>query len=338
MADDTVTVEAPVFQGPALSATTDVPEVTKPADPPPVDVEVNKAVETKIEDAPAEVESETTETGTEKSGPEKTTADAGKEKQDIPPYAKREITIARNQKREAEARATAAERLASESAARLDTALKALENAGAKPKVSVETPRPKREAFDNPDAYDEALVTWAADNAARMTEEKVTAAEAKRSETARKATEDAEQRRLQADRAQSWNAKQAEFVKSHPDFEDVVGNDDLLISQAMTDILAEADNGPELAYALGKDPDLSAKIAQLSPGKAALEMGKFAASVEAARKPKVSKAPPPVRPVGSRADAGKKSADEMSMDEYAAMRTPQIIAERLGPQARARAN
>lgn len=327
--DDTVTVEAPVFQGPALEATSDMPVVEKPADPPPENVEVNTA---EVKETEAENE-EATGAGT---GEEIQTApEAGKD--ETPPYVKREITKARNRQREAEAQAR-------EAGVSRDAAIKALETLtaerateAAKPKFVVETPRPKRETFDNPDAYDAALVEWAADNAARKATEEVRADEARKaSDDAKRRTEDEGKKRV-TEKLTSWTEKRSEFMKAHPDFEDIAESDDLKVSPVMTELLLEADNGPELAYALGKNPDLAARIAQLSPAKAALEMGRLAASVDAARKPKVSKAPPPVRPVGTRANAGTKSPDEMSMDEYAAMRTPQIIADRLGPTARPRA-
>lgn len=341
MADDTVTAEAPVFQGPALSATSDAPVVAKPADPPPVNAEA-KPADAANEIADPEQGDADTDTGSDDTGQDDTDDSTGQEpgkaaKADIPPYAKREITKARNQKRDADARTAAAEDRAKAAEARLDLALKARAESEAKPKAA-DTPRPKRETFDNPDAYDEALVTWAADNAARRTEATL---EAKRVEEARKADETRrteEQQKKTTERVSSWQEKRSAFMKDHPDFEDVAESDDVKISPAMTEILLEADNGPELAYALGKDPELSAKIASLPPAKAALEMGKLAVSVEAAKKPKVSKTPPPAKPIGSRANAGPKSPDEMSMDEYAAMRTPQILAERAGPMARHRAN
>lgn len=347
MADDTVTAEAPVFQGPALSATSDAPVVEKPATPPEVNTEVNKAADTapKADDganeiADAENAEAETDTGSDDTGQteESTVEETGKAaKAEIPPYAKREITKARNQKRDAEARTAAAEDRAKAAEARLDLALKAEADGDAKPKVA-DTPRPKRDTFDNPDAYDDALVTWAADNAARKATAEVEAKAATRTAEAEQARKTEEQQKRVTERVTSWQDKRTAFMKDHPDFEDVAESDDVKISPAMTELLLEADNGPELAYALGKDPELSAKIASLSPAKAALEMGKFAASVEAAKKPKVSKTPPPAKPIGSRANAGQKSPDEMSMDEYAAMRTPQILAERAGPMARHRAN
>jgi len=342
MADEAITVEAPVVQGPALSATSDMPVVEKPADPPPVNTEVNTAAAPKVEaseiaDADAEADTETSADDAGQDDEDTTGQEPGKAKAEIPPYAKREITKARNQKREAQAQA-AADRAAREAAeARLDLLLKSKAEPEVKTKAA-ETPRPKRESFDNPDAYDAALVSWAAENAAKSTAAEIESQVAQKAAEEKRNLETAERQKQAKERINSWSERRSQFLKDHPDYEEVAESDDLKISPVMTDILLEADNGPELAYALGKDPDLAAKISQLSPAKAAIELGRLAASVEAAKKPKVSKTPPPVKPIGSRANAGQKSVEEMSMDEYAAMRTPQIIADRLGPMARHRAN
>lgn len=348
MADDTVTVEAPVRPGPALSATSDAPVVTAVVPPAVTEVDtITPKVEAKTEavvDAKTGEDGEA-ETGADDAGNEdadaSTTADEAGKKPEIPAYAKREITKTRNQKRAAEEARDAALQAKAESDQRLSDALKALAERGsdAKPKVTAETPRPKRDQFDDPEAYDEALVSWTAKQTAAEVRAEIEAEADRKAKADAKTAQDAERTKTQTERAEAWASKREAFMKDHPDFEDVAESEDVKISPVMTALILEADNGPELAYALGKNPEQSARIAQLtSPAKVALEMGKFAASIEAAKKPKVSKAPPPAKPLGSRADAGKKSPDEMSMDEYAAMRTPQIIAERMGPGARHRAN
>lgn len=340
MADDTITQEAPVFQGPALSATSDVPVVEVVETPAVETAEQVAAPEAEASEPGAEAETQDiTETGADDAGRDNDTGDEpGKAKAEIPPYAKREITKARNRQREAQAERDEARTARAAAEARLDLALKAQAESADKAKPAADTPRPNRETFDTPDAYETALITWAADNASRTTATDLEAKMAKQADDAKKAKEDADKRKIVTERITSWQDKRTAFIKDHPDFEDIAEADDLKISPSMTELLLEADNGPELAYALGKDRSLAEKISQLSPAKAALEMGRLAASVEASKRPKVSKAPPPARPIGSRANAGPKSADDMSMEEYAAMRTPQILAERMGPGARTRAN
>jgi len=349
LADETVTTEAPVTQGPALNATSDAPVVEKPADPPPVNTEINtiaaKADETPATEAETEVEDEAGEvTETETGQVNDTAKDAGgeKPKDEIPAYAKREITKARNRQREERAAREAAEAKATETAAQLAAALETLKNVSSS-KTAADTaaaiPRPQREKFDSPDAYDNALIEWAAENAAKTAEAKIQAREAERQQKLTKDQQEQATKKAADDLAKAWRVKVEKFSKDHPDFMDVViDNDDLKISQAVSTFLAEADDGPEIAYHMGKNPEIAERISQLSPAKAGIELGKLSASLEAAKKPKVSRAPRPVTPVRSANSAGTKSLEDMSMDEYAAQRMPVLQKERLGPTARARAN
>lgn len=342
LADDTVTVEAPVVQGPALNATTDMPVVEAEAAPPAVDTEVNTSTESTATEAEASSDAADTvaeeATGAE-TGHDDTDNDSGAEKaKEVPPWLKREVTKARNKERAAQERAAAAEAKANETASQLASALEALKNVSGTKKeadTAAATPRPQRENFDSPDAYDSALISWAADNAAKTAEAKILEREAKRQSDLTQKQRDDNAKKARDDRAKDWQSKADKFAKEHPDFADLVTeNDDLKISQAMTDFITEADNGPEIAYHLGKNPELADRISQLSPAKAGIELGKIVANLEAAAKPKVSKAPRPASPVSARNTAAKKTAEEESMDEYAARRSPQIQRDRMGPSAR----
>ena len=98
--------------------------------------------------------------------------------------------------------------------------------------------------------------------------------------------------------SKSWATKEAEFLKSKPDYaEKVRDNDELKITKEMADVIRESDIGPQVAYYLGENPDKAAAIAQLPPLIQAREIGRIEAKLEAAKaplKPAVSQAPPPV--------------------------------------------
>jgi hypothetical protein len=55
-----------------------------------------------------------------------------------------------------------------------------------------------------------------------------------------------------------------------------------------------------------------------------LEIGKLAERLASRPKARVSRAPAPIEPLGSRARAGEKTPEEESMEEYAARRFSQL--------------
>lgn len=107
-----------------------------------------------------------------------------------------------------------------------------------------------------------------------------------------------EQERTTKERTVSDFRKREEtFAESVDDYHEVVGSRDLTITQGMADTLRAMDEGPAVAYYLGKNTDLAASIAQLPPMLAAAELGAIKAKLvlerEKAKAKPVSKAPPP---------------------------------------------
>lgn len=104
-------------------------------------------------------------------------------------------------------------------------------------------------------------------------------------------------RQIKAQRDASFASRSKEFAKTVDDFDEVVKSDYLTITPDMAEVIKESDDGPALAYHLGKNPDVAAKIAQLPPIVAARELGKIEARLafarEQAKDKPVSKAPPP---------------------------------------------
>ncbi len=115
-----------------------------------------------------------------------------------------------------------------------------------------------------------------------------------------------ERERLQAEQLiKTWTTKEAEFLKSKPDYvEKVRNNPDLVVTNETAQVIRESPIGPQIAYYLGENTDAARAIAQLPPLAQAREIGRIEAKLEAAKapqKPAVSQAPPPV---------GKVDADE----------------------------
>jgi len=186
------------------------------------------------------------------------------------------------------------------------------EKSAAQPAKPVEVPvadpsEPKLESFDSYDAYVTALTDW-----------KVEQKFAAREQAEAKAKADAEA----AARVQSLQQKAEAVRAKHDDFDEVI--DGAPMSAVMRDFFLESEHAAEIMYALGSDRAEALRIAQLPPiaqikALAALE-GKFAPAPEAP-KPKATKAPEPIRPVGTAAAPVTAFKADMSFEEYKRWRT-----------------
>lgn len=168
--------------------------------------------------------------------------------------------------------------------------------------------------------YQAALIQYATQQAERVVEERLSKAEQQRAEQAR---------------VESFATRQREFMKATPDFEAKVLRDPTLpITEAMRDVIVDSESGPELAYYLANNRETASAIAHLPPHLAARELGRIEARLEAqkeaAKRPPVSKAPPPPPTVDStEADVAKNPLDEsMSMREWMSWRDRQARKKR----------
>lgn len=171
--------------------------------------------------------------------------------------------------------------------------------------VQAPTEAPNPEKFKTADEYVDALADWKA-------EQKLAAKEAKQ----------------QITQVESTYAEREEVVREkYEDFQKVVYNDDLRITEEMALVIKESEVGPELAYHLGKNPDEALRISKMSPLGQARELGKIEATLVATPPTsgkKASSAPEPIRPVGSRSATPKydttdpRSTSVMSTAEWIA--------------------
>lgn len=281
------------------------------------------------------------------------------------------------QRREAEARAERLERAATESNARLERALTALERLQTQQPTPTPTPtgteslspRPVRDSFVDPESYDAALISWATSAAAAELRQRQEADAAARAEAERVANETRARELREAEEAKradesrvAWETRRAKALETHPDFSDVAEAPSLPLSLAMVHLIVSRDDGPEIAYYLGKNPQEAARIAALTvPGQVfpaghpqaglpvpnaveqAYELGKIGARIAGlspavvppvsgpvVENPPVVVLPAPPSPVtGLAAAATRRDPTEMSMDEYAAHRNAAIREERM---------
>jgi len=120
--------------------------------------------------------------------------------------------------------------------------------------------------------------------------------------------------------------------EAHDDYDEVVGQDIELPQSAVLAII-ELDNGPEIAYHLGQNPEACEKLSGLSQLGAVAEIGRLSASLtetskgsvktsaEPARVPNkkpVSAAPTPIKPIGAGSTKTQVALDEeeVSFEEY----------------------
>ena len=156
-------------------------------------------------------------------------------------------------------------------------------------------PKPKPEQFSDMFEYAEALAEWTADK--KIQEQKV-----------KEAAQKAEQERQKL--LDTWSTRVQDFRAKTPDFDDMVGSADVVVSNEVRDAIFESDVGPQILYHLAENPDVAKKIQGMTPIGALRMIGKLEAKFEEPAQPqtqrettvKTSKAPPPINPI--RATAG----------------------------------
>lgn len=113
---------------------------------------------------------------------------------------------------------------------------------------------------------------------------------------------------------QNFEAKETEFRKSTPDYDDAVAvvndyigsaNKDSMHVAVFRDFVMESDNPAPLLYRLGKEPDLIESMAEMTPIKFAKALVKLEMEIENAPKQSVTKSATPPTPVKGTAAAPK---------------------------------
>lgn len=177
----------------------------------------------------------------------------------------------------------------------------------------------------NPEAYEAALdeyiekrSSWTA-----RRETKAILEEADRKQAEQKRTEWV-QKTQQAFASRTEKAKE-----KYPDYTEVAESPDVSVSPDMATAIMFSEDGTDIAYFLGKNPDEAKRISNLAPPLQLVELGKISARLSAPVVPPkpVSAAPAPGKPIKASAEA-TKSPEEESMDEYATRRKKELAAER----------
>lgn len=160
--------------------------------------------------------------------------------------------------------------------------------------------RPTQAQFANVDDYVEAMADWKLSQRDQATRQQ----------------QQQEQSRSLNSRTESIYAEAAK----EPGF-DREAFDELPLTQPIAAALIESDAPAKLMAHLAANPDEVERIAGLSPARQAAEIGKLEAKIASA--PKVSKAPPPITPIGG-TRGGDKEPSQMTDAEFAKWRKAQI--------------
>jgi len=244
-----------------------------------------------------EIEQETeTENETEEETENEPYSD--KEKQKLPKGVEKRLAKMRKKQGDAERRAEAAE-MELEALKRKQELAKSTE-IGEKPKV---------DDFETEEEYLEALADYKINKKyAELEAKKAEQLEAKVAKE-RKIIERRKQEKLQESFGKA--------AKKYKDFNETVK--DVFISNAMAEVLAIIPNAGDVAYYLGKNPDITEDIASMPTVETVLAIQEISSKV---KPKKTSKAPAPINPIKTQG-GNIKTPEHMTMKEYIEFRRKQ---------------
>lgn len=137
------------------------------------------------------------------------------------------------------------------------------------------------------------------------------------------------ERDRQARRQAEFIAKESEFADGIDDYDRVTRNPALRITNDMVEAVQLSEQGPAVLYYLGKNPDVTSKLADLPPLAMAREIGRIEANE--LRKPgkSTTNAPAPTPKLDATEPANvisptSAAADKLSMNEWVKRRNKQL--------------
>ena len=234
--------------------------------------------------------------------------------------------------------------------ARLDRALASIERltgkpaADAKQELAEEDPepvRPVKASFPYDNAYEQARDEYTEVKASWIARREIQATIAEREKKAVDLRTQEENQRVQT----TYKERVDKASEKYQDYFEVAESPDVAITVPMAHAIMASEFGPDIQYQLGKEPAEAKRISELSVPQQLLALGRIEAKLAAEAAPKkevsaaeekpaaakpaaVSSAPPPVAKLKGGPSESTKSPEDMSMDEYAAMRKKQLAAER----------
>lgn len=116
-------------------------------------------------------------------------------------------------------------------------------------------------------------------------------------------------------RAVAWHERVQEFKADNADFEQVAFS--AHIGPETSLMVADMEEGPAVAYHLGKNPALASQIEGLPERQRPFALGKLAAQITAPPPRRVTSAPPPVDAASGKSGGGRaENPADMSVERY----------------------
>lgn len=190
-----------------------------------------------------------------------------------------------------------------------------------KPIAEAAAPKPTPDQFPSYEDFVEALADWKADQKLNKIE----------TDKAAKAAE-ASQQNAQKAVFDKYNERIEEAKERYDDFEEVVGKAALIPNEVALAIV-ELENGPDVAYYLGKNTAICKELMNMSILKALTKIGSISQNLMPTEEadepggdpvPKVTtRAKTPPRPVAGSSTRSTVPLDELPYQQYAAIRAKQ---------------
>lgn len=180
--------------------------------------------------------------------------------------------------------------------------------------------RPVLEHFKNYDEYVEALTDWKADQATdrKLSEREKKDKEVKRSESLKQ-------------RNESYAKKAEEAKTRYADFDDALAeHDDIEVRNTVLEAILDADNGPDIAYYIAKNPDIIEELNGMSDSAVYRKIGQLEERLGRegtgkAAENRASKAPPPITPVSAKKNSSSFNSKTATLEDYHAARKKGLI-------------
>lgn len=127
----------------------------------------------------------------------------------------------------------------------------------------------------------------------------------------------ADANKLQQDKmVRVFNEKETAYADSNPEYFNEIEGIGLALGGDLMGALLSAENGPQLAHHLARNPDVIDSLISKTFNQAVLQMGQLEASISVKPKPDITKTPDPITPTNGSGAVSTKEPSDMNIDEF----------------------
>jgi len=127
---------------------------------------------------------------------------------------------------------------------------------------------------------------------------------------------------VNAKKAKEFASREAKFATQFDDYDEIARSATLPISESMANVISESENGPAIAYHLGKNPEKAYAISQMDDYSAQREMMKIELGFD---KPNtITQAPEPIPDGIGGGEVPIVDGDNLSINEWMKRRNKQV--------------